>query len=143
MDCHWTVGQEGERKKGPSCHALCPLPRLATVLTLFLAYPEVQNSYLCSGSVATSTYCPRSFFRPWKGGLRGHASLMVKPHQMALGSGDGGKTDGQKKEWVEEEVAAMMLDSASCSGGSCGDELGHNSRIINICEEKRTHMSSF
>lgn len=44
---------------------------------------------------------------------------MVKPHQMALGRGDGGKTDGPKKEWVGKEVAAMMLDSASCSGGSC------------------------
>lgn len=114
MDCHWTIGQGGERKRGPSCHALCQLPGLATVLTLFLEYPEVQNSSLRSGSGATSTYCPEKFLQAME-----RRPPMVKPHQMALGRGDGGKTDGPKKEWVGKEVAAMMLDSASCSGGSC------------------------
>lgn len=51
--------------------------------------------------------------------------------------------DRQKKEWIEEEAAAMTRDSVSHSAGSRGDELGYNSCIINICEEQRKQMSSF
>lgn len=141
MDFHWIIGQGGERKRGPPCRA----PMIGH-------YSDFVSRISRSPSkTVTAAQCqwphrpvaPRSFLRPWKGGLTGHASP-TKPDRMALGCGEVGRQiDRQKKEWVEEKAAATTRDSASHSAGSRGDELGSNSYIINICEEKRKQMSSF
>lgn len=49
-----------------------------------------------------------------------HQSVPTRRHWGVEEAGR--QTDGERREWVEEDAVAVALGSASCLGGSWGDE---------------------